>query len=208
MRHSSCRLACHDMFSDMLFNDTSRSVATTSVMTTSVTMSSVLPNASDESRDKVVRPQDARDYQECVDVSSASCIIWWAAVIGGIISLLTSLTLSILYFGHRRAINRSRGEKYEYANPDIQGVINQVERAIATLKCEGGSDQLEGENDAGLVQGLQNQLTELSQVLKHRNRVRGSVAALSSIAVLESNNISTALSRDFSASQKKMNDFV
>ena len=91
---------------------------------------------------------------------------------------------------------------------DIRSVIDQVEQVTSALKRKGGFDQQEGENAAGLVQSLQNQLTELSQILKHQSRDPGSVTTLSAMAMLESNHVSTTLLRDSKVSKQLMDDFV
>lgn len=188
MRHSSCRLACHDKFSDTLL--------------------SVCPKTLDVSRADDVKPQDSRECQECVNTSRASRNMWWAPVIG-VISLIAPLTLTIFCLRRRRARNSLRKKSYKCANQDIREAINQVEQVTAALKCGDGTDPWESETVTGLVQSLQNQLIELSQVLKHRSQARGSVSTLSATAVLESSSISTALSRDFKVSQQKQfNDFV
>ena len=183
MRHDSCRLACHDKFSDMLFSGCPNdSKATKGDLEDS-------KGDPEANRSEVVRPCKC---QEPVNESSSSCGVWCPTVIG-VISLLILIMFCL-----------SRRMKYRR---DIRSVINQVEQVTAKLKREGGSSQ--GENATSLVQSLQNQLTELSQVLKRRSQARGSTVTLNAMAVLESNHAPMTLSRECKASEKKlMDDFV
>jgi phosphotransferase system IIB component len=103
--------------------------------------------------------------------------------------------LTILYFRHKQRKRRRFSTKAlnKSLNDEVRNVISRVERITSTLKEGGnGSYLVGGEN----VQSLHNQLTELSQVLKDWSQSRGSVCALSALAVLESNNISMVIPED------------
>ncbi len=189
MRHHTCRLACHDIFSDMLFD--------------------IRTKTSDENRVNSSTQTAPRDDNLCGHTPSV-CWATATVTVALIYLVVAAGALTILYFRHKQRKRRRFSTKVlnKSLNYEVRTVISRVERITASLKEGGnGSYLVGGEN----VQSLHNQLTELSQVLKDWSQSRGSVCTLSAMAVLESNHISMVIPEDDKwLQQKKLNrnDFV
>ncbi|CAL1532871.1 unnamed protein product [Lymnaea stagnalis] len=189
MRHHTCRLACQDVFSETLL--------------------SVCPKTHEDNKVDVVTQADSRHDHGCARISRDSCsALWTTFTVTGVL-ICCFATLAVVCFRRRQIMINLRNEENKSANQDVRDVISRVEQVTSALKCENRSDQFDRENIKDLVQSLHNQLTELSQVLKRWSQSRDSVTTLSAMAVLESSNISTALSKDVLLSrQKQLNGFV